>query len=121
VEAYPLPKIGLGLHTIAFDLDGTLAEATWPSPDIGRPIPLAVRMAQWYFRHGYEVIIFTSRPASHREAIEDWAYLNGLEFIYSVVTDKPRAALYIDDRAIAFPEGLGPRRDPRKPRDLDDL
>jgi hypothetical protein len=103
----PAPKPGTGLMTIAFDLDGTLAEPTWPSPTIGKPIQRAVDAAIEYFTRGNEIIIFTSRPASHRDAIASWLEEHGLEdVVYDIVTDKPRAAAYVDDRAITFPEAF---------------
>lgn len=101
------PKPGTGLMTIAFDLDGTLAEPTWPSPAIGSPIEKAVDAMLEYWRKGFEIIIFTSRPASHREAIKKWLENFGLSsIIYDIVTDKPRAAMYVDDRAATFPEAF---------------
>ena len=103
----PIPKEGTGLHTIAFDLDGTLAEATWPSPKIGKPIQRAIDAACEYRAKGYELIIFTSRPKSHLEDIVFWLQENGLEDIfYDIVTGKPRAAMYVDDRAVTFPEAF---------------
>src|SRR5688572_4742219 len=102
----PLPKEGTGLMTIAFDLDGTLAEPTWPLPYIGKPIQKAVDAVHEYADQGYEVIIYTSRPASHRENIRSWLYEHGLDVVYDIITDKPRAAMYVDDRAVAFPEAF---------------
>ena len=111
----PLPKPGSGLMTIAFDLDGTLSEPTWPQPFIGRPIQGGVEAAFAYADKGYEIIIFTSRPYSHRKAIESW--LRGVaspfdplrmldSIVYDIVTDKPRACLYVDDRAATFPQAF---------------
>jgi hypothetical protein len=95
--------------TVAFDLDGTLAEPTWPRPVIGAPIDKAVDAAREYSAKGYELIIFTSRPRSHRSAIQRWLVENNLHFVfYDVVTDKPRAAMYVDDRAVTFPEAFEP-------------
>ena len=103
----PTPKPGTGLMTIAFDLDGTLAEPTWPSPIIGKPIQRAVDALLEYHERGYEAIIFTSRPASHLDSIRVWLFANGLHnVIYDIVTDKPRAAMYVDDRAVTFPEAF---------------
>ena len=96
---YPDPGEGDGLHRVAFDFDGTLAEPTWPSPVLGRALPGALEMIAHYFRLGYECIVYTARPASHRHAIGQWLFKYNLhEVIYDIVTDKPRAALYIDDR-----------------------
>lgn len=104
-------KPGTGLHTICFDLDGTLAVGTWPAPHIGEPIPAGVALLREMFLQGYECIIFTSRPAGHREAIANWLIQSGLDrYVYDIVTGKPRALAYIDDRAITFPEGTGPKK-----------
>lgn len=103
----PTPKPGTGLMTIAFDLDGTLAEATWPSPDIGTPIAKGVDALLAYHDQGYEIIIWTARPATHLKAITTWLAIHGLlRSVYNIVTDKPRAAMYVDDRAVTFPEAF---------------
>lgn len=110
---FPMPPDGVGLMTIAFDLDGTLAEPTWPNPRIGDPIPLALRALKWYAAKGFEVIIHTSRPAEQREHIRRWLYQQDVShLVYSIETDKPRAAMYIDDRALRFPDGLVPQETP---------
>lgn len=88
-----------GLHVVAFDLDGTLAKDTWPSPTIGEPIEDGIKMAKHYWQQGYQIIIYTARPASHREDIEMWLFSNELGFVYDVVCDKPSAWLYVDDRS----------------------
>lgn len=103
---FPLPS-GTGLKTVAIDFDGTLAEGTWPSPELGAPIQLGVDAACFYYGKGFEVVIYTARPLTHREAIFAWCRDHGLGgVVYDVICDKPRAALYIDDRAISFPGGL---------------
>lgn len=103
----PLPKAGTGLMTIAFDLDGTLAEATWPRPEIGDPIRKGVDALEEYHSKGYEIVIFTSRPASHRGAIAKWLETVGIKYaVYDIITDKPRYAMFVDDRAVAFPEAF---------------
>lgn len=102
------PKPGPGLMRIAFDLDGTLAEPTWPSSVIGMPIALGIQLLKAYRQQGFEVIIYTSRPASHLKAIQEWLVWFGLEKdVYDIVTGKPQAAMYIDDRARTFPEDFG--------------
>ena len=107
VVSVPLPKEGSGLRNVSFDLDGTLAEPTWPSPQIGEPIKAGVDLLLAYrYDLNYEVIVFTSRPASHREAIRAWLDKHIPGVVYDIVTDKPRAAAYVDDRAITFPEAI---------------
>lgn len=103
----PLPKAGTGLMTIAFDLDGTLAEATWPKPYIGDPLDAGVDALIQYSKKGYEIVIFTSRPASHKQKIGDWLERVGIRnLVYDIITDKPRYAMFVDDRAVTFPEAF---------------
>lgn len=93
---------------VAFDFDDTLAEGTWPSLTIGQPIALGVQ-ALLYYHHEmkYECIIFTARPASHVPAIRLWLEEHGLsKAVYDIKTDKPHYDLFIDDRAVKFPDGL---------------
>lgn len=116
---YPKPKDSVGLKTICVDLDGTLAQPTWPSPVIGEPIQQTVDAMIEAYKEGWEIVIFTARPAWHHEIIAKWLEDHGLaEVVYDVITGKPRAAAYWDDRAVTFPEGFThrPRRrhDPRR-------
>lgn len=91
----------LSHKVVCFDLDGTLAEPTWPSPTIGEPIPEGVALLAEYVEKDCAILVYTSRPASHRGAIWKWLQGNGIE-VYDVITDKPLAGLYVDDRALRF-------------------
>ena len=89
-----------GLHRVLVDFDGVLATDTWPNRSLGRPIKLGIELLKHYFYGGYEVVIYTARPSSHKESIWDWLVVNDIhDLVYDVVTDKPQAWLYIDDRA----------------------
>lgn len=88
------------LAEVFFDLDGTLAENTWPLTDVGPPCPDMVKLLKQYTKDGYVCSIFTSRPSDHKEQIWDWLYGNDLaDHIYRVICDKPHYGLLIDDRA----------------------
>jgi hypothetical protein len=103
-ENYPLPDTSMNLSVICVDFDGVLAEDTWPSPEIGDPIEAGLDMVEWYATHEFAVVIFTARPEAHKMALWGWLAANGLRgLIYDVVCDKPRAALYIDDKARRWP------------------
>lgn len=94
------PTVESGHVQVVFDFDGTLAEDTWPSPRIGKPIKKGVRMLKHYFDQGYQITVYTARPNSHEGEIWDWLKENELgDFVYDVVTGKPVAGLYVDDRA----------------------
>lgn len=95
---YPDPEY-LALNIVALDFDGVLVENNWPSPEFGDPIKEGAAILAHYSKDN-AVVIFTSRPASHKQAIADWLRLHGLAgFVYDIVCDKLKAALYIDDRA----------------------
>ena len=106
---FPKPKPGVGLTRICVDIDGTIAEPTWPSPVIGKPIRRAIDAMIEASRAGWEIVLYTARPASHVPAIMKWVDDNGLSaVVYDVITGKPAAAAFWDDRAVTFPEALGP-------------
>jgi len=106
---YHLPK--KSFNKIAFDLDDTLAEGTWPSPAIGHINEHAKDALLFYHGYGFSIVIFTSRPASHALRIWDWLDENGLKgCVYDVITDKP----HYDDRAFNYPEGIENERKTRR-------
>lgn len=89
-----------GLSRVLVDFDGTLAKDVWPSPGLGPPIKDGLDLIRFYAKQGYEVSVYTARPASHESAI--WAWLTEQKvqhLVYDVICDKPAAWLYIDDRS----------------------
>jgi hypothetical protein len=95
---YPKPQGDI--MRVCIDFDGTLAESVWPHRGPGKLIRRGADIVLHYFYAGYEVIVFTARPKSHRKLIEGWLEENGLgHYIYEVRCDKPVSGLYIDDRA----------------------
>lgn len=89
-----------GLHRVLIDLDGTLAQDTWPQVRVGEPIPEGVEILKHYAKQGFEVCIYTARPRSHWSVIHKWLCLHGLdEMVYDVICEKPTGWLFIDDRA----------------------
>lgn len=92
----------LSYKVVCFDLDGTLAEGTWPEATIGAPIPEGVELLCHYADDGYGVIVYTSRPESHKSAIWHWLEENLPGRVYDVICNKPLAGLYVDDRAMRF-------------------
>ncbi len=92
--------------TIAVDLDGTLAENTFP--EIGDPMPGAAETMAEFHRAGYRIIVFSVR--GDVEQIEDWLHLNGIPFDHiNENPDQPPdssgkvyAHAYLDDRGITF-------------------
>jgi len=85
--------------TVVFDLDGILAETTWPRRhEIGTPIPEGVEMLTHYADEGFVIIIYTSRPHEDESLVWRWVNENDLP-VDQIVCGKPLAALYVDDRA----------------------
>lgn len=98
IENLPLAPSSVG--RICVDFDGVLAESEWPSPEIGPCIQQGVHILLMAEELGYEVIIYTARPASHEARIWEWLKDEGLYgLVYDVVTGKPVADLYVDDKA----------------------
>ncbi len=96
----PRPEPNYLQAEVMFDLDGTLAENTWPDTHIGQPIPEMIDLVFEYRAAGYAVSIFTSRPEDHRIDIDFWLSEQGLgNIVYRVICDKPAFALLIDDRS----------------------
>lgn len=107
----PEPTPTDGKLPVVFDLDGTLAEATWPSNHIGNRIQAGIELLLEYSSRGYAIVIHTARPASHEGRIWGWLLEQGLQnVVFNVVCGKPLGCLYIDDRAFRpdFVEDLGP-------------
>lgn len=94
------PRVADGFSTVAIDFDDTLAESRWPSNRPGQAIEGAMDMLLFYYGQGYEIVIYTARPSSHAPLIWSWLQDHGVgNVVHDVVCDKPRAGLYIDDRA----------------------
>lgn len=81
----PAPYRPGPIRAVSFDLDGTLAHMNGRSPfdptlyhtDI---VDEHVREALWNYQDmGYEVIILTARDDTHRQAVDDWLYANGIQ------------------------------------------
>lgn len=102
------PQVAERHEYVAFDLDGTLAQDTWPKPSVGAPIPEGIAMLKFYAEQGYCIVIYTARPESHKKSIWKWLKENELfDVVYDIYTDKPVAGLYVDDRAFQFsPEAI---------------
>lgn len=96
-------------QTVVFDFDGVIHnytsgwqdEMTIPDPPVDG-IGKALREIK---EAGYEVVIVSTRckSAFGKVAIKNWLDQYGLsQYIDKVLTEKPPAIVYIDDRAICF-------------------
>lgn len=98
------PPLDPALPVVAVDFDGVLAESTWPSARIGRPIGAGFALVRHYAAQGAEVVILTARPQSHWTRIREWLVEHDLDhLVYDVTNVKMPACLYFDDRAWRFP------------------
>lgn len=101
-----------GKKTLAIDLDGVLAEYHgWKGEEIvGKPMPGIRHFLQRIQEEGWELVIHTTRSP---HVVVAWLEAQGLEkfFLldapskgrqYRIVGRKPRATVYLDDRALEF-------------------
>jgi len=88
-------------RTVCLDFDGVLAEYHgWNSKNtLGNPFPGARIFVEQVMAAGYDVVVYTTRRV---EVVADWLNLYGYPLAVGVVTDKPRAMVYIDDRGFRF-------------------
>lgn len=92
--------------TVAFDLDGVLAELVWPDRErIGDPIPDGVEILRHYADLGYTCVLYTARRKEDEPMIWKWIKEHQLPIESVHAGGKPLAGLYIDDRAWRFPTG----------------
>ena len=109
--------------TICFDFDGVISEYHgWKGFDhFGKPIPGMAGLIGDLRQSGYKVILWTTRL--HTACMDIWLDMHGFKFdsINSKshnppnTSNKPIAALYVDDRGFRFPlnsaAGAGELRD----------
>lgn len=109
----PVPSVSFPVHawesTVVVDIDGVIS----PDPDLvpGSTQPLSaeqsefVQVAADHLREiagmGYSIILWTSRPWTALEETRRWLAENGVPHS-ALLMGKPRALVYIDDRAIRF-------------------
>ncbi len=102
------------LKTIGIDFDGVLHDNHKGFCDgtiYGNPIQGSRESIKFLSNH-FKLIVYSAKARKDRplinnkngeELIWEWLKKNGLDaYIASVESEKPRAALYIDDRAIRF-------------------
>lgn len=92
----------------AVDFDGVICEdsdnifrdfeqARYPAAQPGVAEGLA-----WLQKNGFEIVIYTCRPYEHRRYLESFLRRHECEYDYMVFHGKPRADVYIDDKAVRF-------------------
>ena len=93
--------------TVVFDFDGVIHSyiSGWKGADCipDPPVPGIWDAIDEIRRAGYEVVVVSTRCATHkgRRAVVDWLQKYKIE-VDGVKADKPPAICYIDDRAICF-------------------
>jgi hypothetical protein len=88
--------------TIAIDFDGVLADYNgWKGEaNMGPPRPGVREFLEALQSLGEEVVVFSTRP---EHLIEAWLQRFGFSPLVAKVTNvKPRARVYLDDRAVTF-------------------
>jgi hypothetical protein len=89
--------------TIVVDLDGTIIPHALDSEDLlgHEPFPGARETIHAIRKLGVKVIIWTARGEEMRSMTEYWLSSRNIEFD-ELRLDKPKANLYIDDKALRF-------------------
>lgn len=86
--------------SIVFDLDGVLCEETKPYSK-AKPIEEGIYLLNFFKRKGYKIIIYTSRRKKDEKLTKQW--LKKYQIKYDkLIFNKPKADLYIDDKAFRF-------------------
>ena len=94
-------------RVICLDFDGVLHSYThgWTGTrPTDLPTPGAVMFTRWLLQRGYQVVVQSTRArlTDGHQAILDWLKHYGFPYAIGVVTEKPAACLYVDDRAWRF-------------------
>jgi len=97
-----MPVEGLFRKTVCIDIDGTICgEGAYPYYQLAKLLPGAHEKI-WTFRtKGYTIILYTARHPEDRKETEDWLLVNNIPYDL-LILGKPKADVYIDDRAIKF-------------------
>jgi hypothetical protein len=87
---------------VCVDLNGVLDSYTgWKDPSHWDPPRAgAGEFLQELARHGFDVVVFTTR---HRVGVRRWLREHGLlEHVRAITDRKPPAHVFVDDRAVCF-------------------
>lgn len=94
---------------IAIDFDGTIV--THEYPNVGRPVPNALRVMKRLQEAGHKLILWTMRDGEELKAAQTYCKENGISF-FGVnqnpdqdwsTSPKAYANIYIDDAALGCP------------------
>jgi hypothetical protein len=98
---FVLPAPRAALKRVGVDLDGTLAQSVWtpesPGREIGMPIWENVEKVNELATAGWRIWIYTARPDTDYESIEQWLLFWGIPF-HGILTGKPLLVALFDDR-----------------------
>lgn len=98
-------KVGAELRTLIIDFDGTLAESGEYDPTVTfyAPGPPNVEVCQAVRNaalEGYEILVWTARPWSHKPALIKWLADHQIPY-ETIVMGKPLGFI-VDDRSISI-------------------
>lgn len=92
--------------TVVFDFDGVIHSYVHPyttETDIPDPPVPGISELIDDLNKDFKVVVCSTRcqTSTGKRAVEEWLYKHGIA-VYDVVSDKPPAVCYVDDRAIRF-------------------
>lgn len=89
------------LKWLGIDFDKTIAYSSYPTFEIGDPLPGALEALQELHKRGWKLTIYTARAWVDYQKIEDWCDKHNLP-IRRIICGKPLFRYMIDDRNIEF-------------------
>lgn len=115
IEQYDLLQNQENTKQIAIDFDGVIhknSKGFYDGTVYDEPIEGAFESIKKLHKEGYSIVVFTAKVKPDRplvegktgiELIKEWfAKYKMLPYIKEITSEKPRALVYIDDRAIRF-------------------
>jgi hypothetical protein len=108
------PEFRPGAGIVAIDFDGVMHQdyKGFADGSVYGPVIQGTREALSLISRRHQIVVFTAKARSDRpkfegrtgeELIWEWLHKNDLHsFVHEVTATKPRAKVYIDDKAIHF-------------------
>ena len=90
---------------VAVDIDDTLCVDDYGPFENREPKADMVKLVQRLYEMGHQILIVTARPDRLRDLTIQWLAKYGILY-HQLIMEKPRADVYIDDRAMRPDEAV---------------